>query len=277
MSDDPEREEQRSEAEGSSAQEPEDSPTHGSETGGSSPQEPEDSPTHGSEAASGEAVSAEVMAEQTSSVEGPPATGEVDEESKRIDIGLPEKEAPESSGFGHFLKRGLRWAVFLLVVFTIGVVLMQIVRVGPLRDEVDALNQSLSDSEAAQQALQTEVSRLEGVEASNQNLGEQIQNLNDTLERARARQELLNVLVDVTRAQLALAQEDPLRVADALESTGDRLSALSDLVDASELESMRERLMLVLSEVDSDPFAAQRDLEILANTLLEIEQELSAN
>ena len=67
---------------------------------------------------------------------------EAAEQSKRVDIGLPEKDAPPSSGFGHFLKRGLRWAVFLLVVFTIGVVLMQIVRVGPLRDEVDTLNQS---------------------------------------------------------------------------------------------------------------------------------------
>ena len=247
----------------------------GEGAGGSLPQDRAEIPAQEAEAAP---VETEPAAESSEGIASTQADdGEAPEEPKRVDIGLPEKDASEPSGFGHFLKRGLRWAVFLLVVFTIGVVLMQIVRVGPLDDQVDSLNQSLADSEAAQQALQTELSRLEGVEAENRTLEDQIQGLNNTLERERARQELLNELVDVTRAQLALAQEDPLRVADALQSTGDRLSALADLVSAAELDSMRERLVLVLSEVDSDPFAAQRDLEILANTLLEIEQELSGS
>ena len=186
----------------------------------------------------------------------------------------PEPDTPETkdeSRVGRFLKRVFRWAVLLLVVFTMGVVAMQFVQVRPLRAERNSLDQSLAEAETTQQDLQAEIDRLEGVEAENRVLAE-------TLNQAEARLVLLNVLVDVTRAQLALAQDDPVRVAAALQGTGEKLRSLRDLLGpsaASELEGLRERLVLVLSEVDGDPFAAERDLEILANTLLEIEREQS--
>lgn len=187
---------------------------------------------------------------------------------------LPEaaiQETKEESRAGGFVKRALRWVVMLLVVFTLGVVAMQLVRVRPLTDERNSLNHSLAAAQAAQEDLQAEVDKLEGVEAENQALSE-------TLQQTEVRLGLLNILVDVTRAQLALAQEDPVRVAAALQGTGEKLSALRDLMApaaASDFEGIRERLVLVLAEVDGDPFAAERDLEILANTLLEIERELS--
>ena len=131
-----------------------------------------------------------------------------------------------------------------------------------------ALSQSLAEAQAASQDLQTEIDRLEGVEQENQALTE-------TLQQTEVKLALLNILVDVTRAQLALAQEDPLRVAAALQGTGEKLATSRDLMEDSDLEGIRERLVLVLSEVDGDPFAAERDLEILANILLEIERELS--
>ncbi len=186
----------------------------------------------------------------------------------------PEPDTPETkdeSRAGRLLKRALRWAVLLLVIFTLGVVAMQFIQVQPLRAERDSLDQSLAEAGATQQELQAELSRLDKVEAENQVLAE-------SLNQAEARLVLLNVLVDVTRAQLALAQDDPVRVAAALQGTGEKLRSLRDLLGpsaASELEGLRERLVLVLSEVDGDPFAAERDLEILANTLLEIEREQS--
>ena len=178
-----------------------------------------------------------------------------------------EREAKDSR-VGGFLKRALRWIVIFLVVFTLGIVAMQFVRVRPLTDERDGLSQSLAEAQAASQDLQTEIDRLEGVEQENQALTE-------TLQQTEVKLALLNILVDVTRAQLALAQEDPLRVAAALQGTGEKLATSRDLMEDSDLEGIRERLVLVLSEVDGDPFAAERDLEILANILLEIERELS--
>ncbi len=180
----------------------------------------------------------------------------------------PKAPTPKDSRAGGFLKRALRWVVIFLVVFTLGIVAMLFVRVGPLTDERDNLSQSLAEAQAANQDLQAEVDRLEGVEQENQALSE-------ALQRTEVKLALLNILVDVTRAQLALAQEDPLRVAAALEGTGEKLAILRDLMQDSDLEGIRERLVLVLAEADGDPFAAQRDLEILANTLLAIERELS--
>jgi len=180
----------------------------------------------------------------------------------------PKAPTPKDSRAGGFLKRALRWVVIFLVVFTLGIVAMQIVRVRPLTDEQDSLSQSLAEAQSTQQDLQAEIDRLEGVEQENQALTE-------TLQQTEVKLALLNILVDVTRAQLALAQEDPLGVAAALEGTGEKLATLRDLMGDSDLGGIRERLVLVLSEVDGDPFAAERDLEILANTLLEIERDLS--
>ena len=177
----------------------------------------------------------------------------------------------EGSRFGRFLRRLLRWGVLLLVTFTLGVVAMHFVQVQPLRAERNDLTQSLVEAEETRQELQAEIDDLEGVEAENQVLTESIK-------QREARLMLLNVLVDVTRAQLALAQDEPVGVAAALKATGEKLRSLRDLLGtsaAADLEGSRERLVLVLSEVDGDPFAAERDLEILANTILEMERELS--
>ena len=177
----------------------------------------------------------------------------------------------DGSRFGRFIRRLLRWGVLLLVIFTLGVVAMHFVQVQPLRAERNDLTLSLVEAEESQQELQAEIDKLEGVEAENQVLTESIK-------QKEARLTLLNVLVDVTRAQLALAQDEPVGVAAALQATGEKLRSLRDLLGTSaapDLEGSRERLVLVLSEVDNDPFAAERDLEILANTILEIERELS--
>ncbi len=197
---------------------------------------------------------------------------QVSEEQIGTEISDAERPEPDTSGTkdesraGRFLKRVFRWAVLLLIIFTLGVVVLEIVQVRPLRAERNSLDQSLVEAGAIQQELQAEIDRLEGVEAENQVLAESIN-------QAEARLVLLNVLVDVTRAQLALAQDDSVRVAAALRGTGEKLRSLRDLLGPTELEGLRERLVLVLSEVDGDPFAAERDLEILANTLLEIERE----
>jgi cell division protein FtsB len=186
---------------------------------------------------------------------------------------LPDGEAMETaeeSRFGRFFKRALRWVVVVLVIFTLGVVAMQIVRVGPLTDERNSLDQSLAEAQATRQDLQAEIDRLQGVEAENEELA-------GSLQQSEARLAVLNILVDITRAQLALAQEDTAGVAAALQETGEKLNLLRDLVGADELTGLRERLVLVLSEVDGDPFAAERDLEILANTLLAIELELATD
>ncbi|GMR10467.1 MAG: hypothetical protein BMS9Abin28_1288 [Anaerolineae bacterium] len=223
----------------------------------------------GSESEPGDAMEQQIGSESEGVSAGDAAEQQI---GKEISDGeRPEPDTPEAkaeSRVGRFLKRVFRWAVLLLVIFTLGVMALEIVQVRPLRAERNRLDQSLAEAAATQQELQAEIDRLDGVEAENQVLAESIR-------QAEARLVLLNVLVDITRAQLALAQKDPVRVAAALKDTGEKLRSLRDLLGPTEIEGLRERLVLVLSEVDGDPFAAERDLEILANTLLEIEREQS--
>ncbi len=216
----------------------------------------------GSESSVGDTAEQQIV---TDSAE--PSAESADEEMESLPDG-EAMETTEESRVRRFFKRALRWVVVVLVIFTLGVAAMYFVRVRPLEDERDSLNQSLAEEQATRQGLQAELDRLEGVEAENQSLSL-------SLQQSEARLAVLNILVDVTRAQLALAQEDTVSVAAALQETGERLNSLRDLVGADELTGLRERLVLVLSEVDGDPFAAERDLEILANTLLAIERGLA--
>ncbi len=218
--------------------------------------------TESEDALAGDAAEQQIV---TDSAE--PSAERADEEMESLPDG-EAMETTEESRVGRFFKRALRWVVVVLAIFTLGVIAMQIVRVGPLTDERNSLDQSLAEAQATRQGLQTELDRLQGVEAENEELAR-------SLQQSEARLAVLDILVDVTRAQLALAQEDTVSVAAALQETGERLNSLRDLVGANELTGLRERLVLVLSEVDGDPFAAERDLEILANTLLAIERELA--
>jgi hypothetical protein len=81
----------------------------------------------------------------------------------------------------------------------------------------------------------------------------------------------------VTSAQLALAQEDEIAAKAALAGTRVSLLELEEKLSAADAETVRgliERLELVQGEVESDEFAASRDLEILANNLLTLERSL---
>lgn len=196
-------------------------------------------------------------------------------EQESTDFEEPEamiaEEAPaRESRVGRLLRRALRWVTAFVVIFGLGFGATWFARVQPLQQEVDELNSELMETRSERDRLQGEVEELEGVREENQAL-------RDQLLEAQARLDLLSVLIDVTTARLAIAQERPIEAKAALELTGATLDDLSDKLGPEHDESvagLKERLALVLEEVDTDVFAAQRDLEILANTLVGIEREL---
>jgi hypothetical protein len=76
---------------------------------------------------------------------------------------------------------------------------------------------------------------------------------------------------------LALAQDQPGAARNELSGTDSRLASLQDGLDeqpAESVGSMRDRLQLVMAELEGDSFAAERDLEILANNLVDLERQL---
>jgi hypothetical protein len=167
------------------------------------------------------------------------------------------------SRLGRTLRRVLVWAIGLEVIFALGVAAAWFAQILPKAGEIQQLRTDLA-------AAQTELQSLRPLVAENQTL---------TLDLAQAQrqQAVVEVLVDVTSAQAAIALENPSGARLALGGTDNRLQALSTLLDAPDAQervsAMRGRLTQILAELDRDAFAAQNDLEVLANDLAVLRQE----
>src|SRR3972149_4339090 len=102
-----------------------------------------------------------------------------------------------------FFRRALRWAAGILAVFTMGFLATWYAQVVPKAREIDSLREQQAAAESRIQTLETELETLKTVRQENQQLSEQ-------LDQAQARLELLSILVDISRSQLGVAQEDPV-------------------------------------------------------------------
>jgi hypothetical protein len=161
------------------------------------------------------------------------------------------------------LRRFLFWTLCITGVFALGLVATWFVRVGPLSTELEKARVEI-------ESLESELEDLRPIKAENAQLS-------DALETSESHLQLLSVLVNVTSAQLALAQEDEIAAKAALAGSRVSLFELEEKLSAADAETVRgliDRLELVQGEVESDEFAASRDLEILANNLLTLERSL---
>lgn len=187
-----------------------------------------------------------------------------------------EERPPEPpSRVNRFLRSALRWVTAVAVIFALGVGTTWLVQVRPRVEEARALG---SDLETATKEVDTLRGELEAARARVDSLESEAKRLRSQLEeaaRTEQRLALLSVLLDVTSARLAMAEDDVVTAKAALAETDGRFAALqSDLEagDAESLQAMRDRLALVIGELDSDPFAAKSDLEVLASSLLTLER-----
>ncbi len=162
----------------------------------------------------------------------------------------------------------LRWAAGLGVVFALGVALVWFLRVRPQTQELRILSQDLQQTQQQLSTAQAEADNLRPLKDENATL-------NDQLAKSQRHLALLSVLVDVTTSQLALAEDNPLGAQAALKDTDSKLASIQSGLDsdpAKTVKSMRDRLATALDELDAnDLFAAKRDLEVMANTLLDLE------
>ncbi len=168
------------------------------------------------------------------------------------------------------LRRILFWAVIVLAIFGLGVGASWALQVTPQAERIAALTAERDQAVADLAAAQDELDALRPLEAENVKLEAALKSTEQHLD-------LLFVLVDVSTAQLGILQEDVLAAKAALSGTDARLANLEKQLednDAQTVASLRERVALVLEEVDTDVFAARRDLEVLANNLLALERLL---
>jgi chromosome segregation ATPase len=176
------------------------------------------------------------------------------------------------TGWAPWKKRALRWSTGLLLVFALGLVALWLVQVQPLRRQVTALEQEREMLQARVLALEAQVARLEEVESRN----EALRAANATLEQSAA---LLNARIGTLTAQHVLASGgDDQEAVEALSRADEQLAILEAGLMGPKQESIRSlryRLAMAVEEVDSNPFAAQRDLEVLADGLQMLEKELA--
>ncbi len=197
--------------------------------------------------------------------EPPPPPPEMPEPPPPVEPEPPDVEPPpkEPSRAGRLARSLLRWTVSLLIVFAVGVGATWFLRVQPQAQRIEMLEADLAAAVAARDSLDLEVRALRPVR--------------DELVETQRHLELLQVLVDVTSARLAVEQEDVLSARAALAGTEARLRALQRQLsggEANAVAGMLDRLQLVLEELDEDAFAAQRDLEVMANNLIALERSL---
>jgi len=192
-------------------------------------------------------------------------------------VAAPEEvveEVKEPTRFQLFLRKALRWAAGVAVVFVAGVVVTWLVRVTPLQNEL-AMTQS--DLGSAQQEVATLQADVDELQTDRDELEAENADLQDQLTTALADQHILRVIADVSAARVALADDDVVTAKAALSGTEDRLQALFDILpqDVHEtLQDMLARLLLVLDEIDEDNFAASKDLEVLWTNMQALERSL---
>jgi outer membrane murein-binding lipoprotein Lpp len=162
-----------------------------------------------------------------------------------------------------WLRSLLRWGTVILIVFALGAIATLYIRVRPLISQVEELQAQTDQLSAELSDAQSELDRLHPLEVD--------------FEDAQLRLDLLRILLDVTSARLALAEEDSLTARFSLTGTENALRSLRGKLtgnQASDLEAMQSRLSLVMDELEQDQFAAKSDLEVIANWVVSLEREL---
>ena len=203
--------------------------------------------------------------------EGEPTGGPPAETSEGIDEDLVAKPAPRPESRARQLARvALRWFIILLIIFGAGAFVAYWFLYRPARAEISALNAQIGQANQQITDLQSEVDRLEP-------LGTENQRLQKELNEAQAHIQLLIALSEVNAARVSLAEENLPQAQTHLDNLSQNLETLMQTVPTAkqgEVIAMQNRLALVIDEMEQNAFAAQSDLEVLANSLNELESAL---
>lgn len=168
------------------------------------------------------------------------------------------------------LQRILRWALAVLVVFGLGALLITVWLYLPQRSLLNTRQAELNQSQQRAQELDRQVAALSTQVAA----GEALQG---ELDQSEAHVALLLARNDVLAALLALERDDLAAASIALENTSatlERVAAHLAPDQRSVVSEMQTRLDLAIAALETDPNAAQSDLDLLAASLLELQIRL---
>jgi len=191
---------------------------------------------------------------------------------------LAVEEKVEESKARRFFRKLIRWTAGLLIIFGLGLITSIIVFYRPavkeaettiqqLKSDISAKEDTILDLQEQITDLKSQIAELEPLEGAN----------NDLL-AAQADFQLhiaiLDARLDVANAMLSLKGDDIAQARVVLNNTGKTLETISELLEPGQRDvvvAMVQRLDLVLSEIEEDPYAAESDLDVLSTNLLQLE------
>lgn len=193
-----------------------------------------------------------------------------------------EKPMEETDGkLHHAFRNGIRWVVGVLIIFGLGLLAGIFLFYRPAVDEsgkiIKQLQTDLSTAdenivklENQASDLETEISSLQSLKDKNEELVAENQDKNLHLA-------ILDARIDVANAQLALGEDDNAQARIILNRTSNTFNTIMELLELEQqgiINDLKQRLELVMEELDEDPYAAKSDLDVLEMKLLQLQDSL---
>lgn len=167
-------------------------------------------------------------------------------------------------------QRLLRWALGLLVIFSLGALVVFLWLYLPLQRQAEQRQVELQSAQQRIQELETQVADMSGLQTANEGLQTDLQQM-------EAHIALLTARADIATARTALLKEDPAKARLTLSKTGESLAKIEGGLPANQqpvVADLQSRLELAISEIGENDFAAESDLDVLEKGLLELETAL---
>ncbi len=215
-----------------------------------------------------------------------PEENEIPAETPAL-IEEPETAAPpieetatdvkEESRARRFFRKVLRWTAGLFIVFGLGFTVAIFTLYQPTLQRVEQGKSELAQANEQIENLDGQITNLEGEIESLQALEDQNLELIAAQKGLSLHVSILNARLDVANALLSLSEEDDAQARIILDKTAETLDTIKDLLEPDQREvvtAMQQRLELVLAEMENDSYAAQSDLDVLATSLLQLEDAL---
>ena len=203
------------------------------------------------------------------------------EEGEALSEPAPEP-AVESRSI-RVIRQALRVALAFAIIIGIGAILVIFLLYIPERQRSNQISQDLVQASQTIELMQSQIVDLE-TETENQQdrfdaLLVENQELSSALGMAELQVVIISVRTDIANARLALAVDDSGQARLVLTNTPKSFDKMENLLserDAEIVDNLRERLELVLGEIEQDVYAAESDLDVLDKALLELENNYFA-
>jgi|YelNatPaOPRAMG01_1025707.scaffolds.fasta_scaffold42484_3 cell division protein FtsL len=169
----------------------------------------------------------------------------------------------KESAAARFFRRVLRWTLGILIVFGLGVISALYLWYLPLRQANISLNKDLL-------AANEQITQLKQQVADQTVQQNKAQQEIDQLKLADYQSQIKSAQLEVANARIALYQNDPNQALSALEKVTSMLTSLQLKLPQDQqtrIADLQARLDLAKKEVKDNTYAAQSDLDVLAQGL----------